>query len=87
MQLFVSDKGFVYVVPMESKSDFPFALKQFAKEISVPLALICDPSGEQTSNNVKRIARDMDLTMNVSEESTQWANLAELYINKIKYNI
>jgi hypothetical protein len=87
MQLFVSDKGFVYVVPMKSKSDFPFALKQFAKEIGVPLALICDPSGEQTSNNVKRIARDMDLTMKVLEESTQWANLAELYIGLMKESI
>jgi len=87
MQLFVSDKGFVYVVPMKSKSDFPFALKQFAKEIGVPLALICDPSGEQTSNNVKRIARDMDLTMKVLEESSHWANLAELYIGLMKESI
>jgi hypothetical protein len=33
MKLFVSGKGYVYVVPMKSKSEFPFALKQFAKEI------------------------------------------------------
>jgi hypothetical protein len=84
MQLFVSDKGFVYVVPMKSKSDFPFALKQFAKEIGVPLALISDPAGEQTSKEVKKIAREMDLTLKVLEESTQWANLAELYIGLIK---
>jgi hypothetical protein len=84
MQLFVSDKGFVYVVPMKSKSDFPFALKQFAKEIGVPLALISDPSGEQTSKEIKKIAREMDLTLKVLEESTQWANLAELYIGLIK---
>jgi hypothetical protein len=28
IQLFVSDKGYVYVVPMKSKSEFPFALKK-----------------------------------------------------------
>jgi hypothetical protein len=87
MQLFVSDKGFVYVVPMKTKSDFPFALKQFAKEIGVPIALISDPAGEQTSNAVKSIAREMDLTLKVLEESTQWANLAELYIGLMKESI
>jgi hypothetical protein len=87
MQLFVSDKGFVYVVPMKSKSEFPFALKQFAKEIGVPLALISDPSGEQTSKEVKKIAREMDLTLKLLEESTQWANLAELYIGLMKESI
>ena len=84
MQLFVSDKGFVYVVPMKSKSEFPFALKQFAKEIGVPIALISDPSGEQTSSKVKKLAKDMDLTLKILEESTQWANLAELYIGLMK---
>jgi hypothetical protein len=65
----------------------PFALKQFAKEIDVPLALISDPAGEQTSKDVKKLARDMDLTLKVLEESTQWANLAELYIGLMKESI
>jgi hypothetical protein len=75
IQLFVSDKGYVYVVPMKSKSEFPFALKQFAKEICVP--------GEQTSKDVKKLARDMNLTSKVWEESTRWANLAKLYIGAV----
>jgi hypothetical protein len=87
VKLFVSDKGYVYVVPMKSKSEFPFALKQFAKEIGVPLALISDPAGGQTSKDVKKIARDMDLTLKVLEESTQWVNLAELYIGLTKESI
>ena len=32
-QLFVTDKGFIYVVPMKSKSEVLQAVKQFAKEI------------------------------------------------------
>jgi hypothetical protein len=67
--------------------NFPFALKQFAKEIGVPMALISDPAGEQTSKEVKKLARDMDLTLIVLEESTQWANLAELYIGLMKESI
>ena len=54
MQLFVSDERFVHVVPMSSKSQFPDALKSFAKKIGVPTALIVDPSGEQTSTRVRK---------------------------------
>ena len=43
MQLFVSDKSFVYVVPMKSRGDLHLALKMFAKEIGVTLSLILDP--------------------------------------------
>ena len=32
-QLFVSDKGFVFLVPMKSKGQYPLALKKFFKEI------------------------------------------------------
>ena len=32
-QLFVTDKGFIYVVPMKRKSEFLLAIKQFAKEV------------------------------------------------------
>jgi hypothetical protein len=45
-QLFVTDKGFVYVVPMKSKADVLQAVKQFAKEIGAPDAIICDMAGE-----------------------------------------
>ena len=87
MQLFVSDKGFVYVVPMKSKADFPDALKQFSREIGVPTALILDPSGEQTSKRVKKYCQEIGTTLRILEEHTQWANLAELYIGLMKESI
>ena len=43
-QLFVTDKGFVYVVPMRQRSDLLAAMKQFAKEIGAPDAIGCDMS-------------------------------------------
>ena len=84
MQLFVSDKGFVYVFPMKDRKEIPKALKKFSKEIDVPVALIFDMSGEQTSNKMKKIAGDMDLTLKMLKISTQYENLAELYIRLMK---
>ena len=84
MQIFVSDLGFVYVVPMRSKGEFPLALKEFAKEVGVPEALIVDPSGEQSSKEVRRFCQQIGTTLRILEEHTQWANRAELYIGLIK---
>ena len=84
MQLCVSDKGFVLVVQLKSKAEFPDALKLFAKEIGVPTQLIMDPSGEQSSNCSKKLSHDMGLDVRYLEESTQWANLAENYIGILK---
>jgi hypothetical protein len=38
-QLFVTDKGFVYVVPMKRKGEVLLAMKQFAKEIGARMLL------------------------------------------------
>ena len=40
MQIFVSDKGYVYIAAMKSVSEFPKALNFFAKEVGVPEAII-----------------------------------------------
>ena len=47
MQLFVFDKGYMYIHPMKAKTEIIDAVKAFAKEIVVHTALILDPSGEQ----------------------------------------
>ena len=83
-QLFVTDKGFVYVVPMKSKSEVPQAVKQFAKEVGAPEAFVCDPSGEQSSKAFKQFCTQMGTTLRYIEEGTPWANKAELYIGLIK---
>ena len=88
MQLFVLDKGFVYVVPMQSKSQVPQALKLFAKEIGAPEAVICDEAREQISKEVRHFCHQMGTTLCVlEEENTPWANRAELYIGLIKEGI
>ena len=40
VQLFVADKGFVCVIPMKRKGEVLQAMKQFAKEIGAPDAIV-----------------------------------------------
>ena len=86
-QLFVSDKGFVAVYPMRSKSQYPDVLKLFCKEVGVPETLVVDPSGEQTSHKARQFCHKVGTTLRILEESTQWANRAELYIGLFKESI
>jgi hypothetical protein len=83
-QLFVTDKGFVYVVPLKSKANVLDAVKQFAKEVGAPDALIFDMSGEQTSQPMRKFCHEIGTSLRVLEEGTPWANKAELYIGLIK---
>ena len=83
-QLFVTDKGFVYVVPMRRKGDVLQAMKQFAKEIGAPDSFVCDMSGEQMSAEVKLFCHEIGSTLRALEEGTPWSNKAELYIGLLK---
>ena len=46
-QLFVTDKGFLYMVPMKWKSEVMQAVKQFAKEVGAPNAIVCDMASKK----------------------------------------
>ena len=83
-QLFVTDKGFLYAVPMQWKSEVLQAIKQFAKEIGVPTSIIADMPGEQTSHEVRKFCNDIGTTLRALEEGTPWSNKAELYIGLLK---
>ena len=52
MQIFVSDKGYVFIAAMESVSEFPKALNFFAKEVGVPEAIIADSHKYHKSKEV-----------------------------------
>ena len=59
-------------------------MKQFAKEIGAPEAIICDMAGEQTSQELKRFCQEIRTMLRVLEKGTPWANKAELYIGLIQ---
>ena len=83
-QLFVTDKGFIYVVPMRTKSEVLQAVKQCVKEIGAPDAIICDMSREKASRSLRKFCGEIGTTLRVLEEGTPWENKAELYIGLIK---
>ena len=56
MQVSVSYKGYVFVVPMKISSEFPKALRVFAKEVVVTLYFIADPHPSQNSKEVRHFA-------------------------------
>ena len=87
MQLFVSDKGYVFVVPMKRANEFPKALRMFAKEVVVPLYLIADPHPIHKSKEVRQFCHQIVTNLRLPEESTQWAKRSELYIGLFKETI
>jgi hypothetical protein len=87
MQLFVTDKGFAYVVPMRTKGEVSKAIKLFAKEIGAPDAIICDAAREQISREVRSFCTKMGTALRALEEDTLWANRAELYIGLVKETV
>ena len=44
-----TDKGFIYIVPMQKESEVLLAMKLFVKEISAVEAIVTDASSTETS--------------------------------------
>ena len=83
-QIFVTYKGFVYVVPVKSKSDALKAVKQSAKEIGAPYSIIAYPSKEHKSKELRYLLTKIGSTIRSLYENIPWANKAELYIGITK---
>jgi hypothetical protein len=84
MQIFVTDKGFIYAVPMTARSDVSKAIKLFAKEIGAPDAIICNAACEQIPKEVRTFCTKMGTALRALQEDTPWANRADLYIGLVK---
>eukprot|EP00957_Ditylum_brightwellii_P105545 8046166-Ditylum_brightwellii.AAC.2 len=63
LQVFISDKGFIVVYPMERKSDFKDCLHQFCKEVGAPISLVVDPTGKQISKEVWKFCNQVGTTL------------------------
>ena len=84
MQIFVSGKGYVKVYPMKFLTEYPTALRQFAKEVGVPDILVDDPHKSHASKEVMDFCNKIGTTLPLLEQNTQWANRAELYVGLMK---
>ena len=60
------------------------AIKQFAKEVGAPDAIVSDMAKEQVSQEVRQFCNTIGTTLRALEEGTPWSNKAELYIKLMK---
>ena len=84
VQVFASDKGFVYIYLMQSLTEIPTALKNFTKEIGIPDTLVADPHPNHKDKKVKSYCLEVGTKLRILEESTQWANFSERIIGLLK---
>lgn len=87
LQLFVTDRGFVFVCPLRTRSDMHHALRLFFKKVGVPDAIICDQGKEQIEGRSQQLMRDSGTMIRRIEPNTPWANRAERYIGMFKQGI
>ena len=69
-QLFVSDKGYLFSVPMRAGKEVFSAVKRFAKEVGAPDSLICDPIAEHKSMKLKSYLNEIGTSLRLLEEGT-----------------
>ena len=67
MQLFVTDKGSIYVCPMENESNVLLALKSFAKNIGLAESLVIDSTKSETSAEVRSFCMIIDTNLKILE--------------------
>ena len=70
-QVFVSDCYFLSLYLMQQESEYPLALKQFAKEVCAPDVLVCDFSKTQNQRAVKLLCTQMGTTLKTLEAESQ----------------
>ena len=83
-QLFVTYKGYIYVVLIKCKLEVLQAVKQFSKEIGAPYVIVRDMAREQMSPELKQFCNTIGTTLQALEEGTPWVNKAEPYIKHMK---
>ena len=85
-QVFATEFGHTFVVPMEGKSGIKIAqaLKRYFKEIGVPMHLICDQASEQVKGDARLLCNEAGCHVIELEKGTPAANRAERSIKILK---
>ena len=69
-QLFVIDRGYLYVVLMKRKGEVLHTVKEFSKEVGSPDTIISDMAREQLLQEVKHFCSLIGLALHTLEEGT-----------------
>ena len=73
-QLFVMDKGYLYMDLMKRKGEVLQVVKSFAKEVGAPDVIISNTAREQLSQEVKHFCNLIGMMLHTLEEGTPWSN-------------
>eukprot|EP00957_Ditylum_brightwellii_P142830 10882818-Ditylum_brightwellii.AAC.1 len=69
-QLFVTDKGFVYIILIQKENEAMLAVKEFVKAVGAPDAIICDDLFAQTLSGIRKYCGEIGTTLQIFEEGT-----------------
>ena len=87
-QLFTNG-SFLWIYPMQSKSEVSDALIMFMEDVGIPRKLIFDGSQEQNGPNSKfmRTVKRNQIMWSNTEPYSQWQNRAELGVREVKTKV
>ena len=69
---------------MKQKSEVLAATKQFAKDVGVPDAIVCDMASNQLSSGVKQFCNAIGIMLRALDDGTPWLNKSKFYIKLVK---
>jgi hypothetical protein len=76
-QIFANDIGYMYLTPMKSKSEAPYALNEFIQDIGIPSQLHTDEAKELTIGRWKEICQTHGIKQTQTEPHSPFQNRAE----------
>jgi hypothetical protein len=76
-QIFANDIGYMYLMPMKSKSEAPYALNEFIQDIGIPSQLHTDEAKELTIGRWKEICQTHGIKQTQTEPHSPFQNRAE----------
>lgn len=85
-QIFATEFGHVFVVPMKSKlgNDIMKAVKRYFKEVGVPDRIVCNGAREQVKGEALALCNSAGCQVVELEKGTLASNCAERYIQMLK---
>ncbi len=83
-QLFITDFGYAKFVPMRTKAEAGYALKELIQDVGIPKEIHTDGAKELTMGTWKQICRDAGIKTSMTEKDSPWQNRAEVEIRELK---
>ena len=86
-QVFTNGNGFDFFLPMQSKSEAPWALQSLVHEYGIPSWITSDNAPELSDGKWSKLIREYRIRQTWTEPYSPWQNLCEAAIREIKKGI